>query len=45
MKIYVIIIVFQHVYVHALSATLFSIVIDDTLKQLELRGSTSTRLK
>ena len=45
MKIYVFIIVFQHVYVHALSVTLFSIVIDDILKQLELRGNTSTRLK
>ena len=28
-----------------LSATLFSIVIDDILKQLELRGNISTRLK
>jgi hypothetical protein len=28
-----------------LSATLFSIVIDDTLKQLELRGNISTHLK
>jgi len=28
-----------------LSATLFSIVTDDILKQLELRGNTSTRLK
>jgi hypothetical protein len=28
-----------------LSATLFSIVIDDILKQLELRGNVSTRLK
>jgi len=28
-----------------LSATLFSIVIDDILKQLELRGDNSTRLK
>jgi hypothetical protein len=28
-----------------LSATLFSIVIDDVLKQLELRGNISTRLK
>ena len=45
MKIYVFIIVFQQVYVHALSATLFSIVIGDILKPLELRGNTSTRLK
>jgi hypothetical protein len=28
-----------------LSATPFSVVIDDILKQLELRGNTSTRLK
>ena len=28
-----------------LSATLFSIVIDDIIKQLELRGNISTRLK
>ena len=45
MKIYVFIIVFQNVYIHALSATLFSIVIDDILKQLGLRGNIPTCLK
>jgi hypothetical protein len=30
---------------HPLSETLFSIIIDDILKQLELRGNISTRLK